>query len=205
MTKIKICGITNKQDAVAAAELGVDMMGFVFYPKSKRYIDPVIAEDIINELPAGIEKVGVFVDAPKEDIIRIAEDARLTMFQFHGNETPDFCGLFRDRHKIIKAFRLKTEKDLEKINDYNVDFVLLDTYKADLKGGTGTVFNWKMLEGFEILRPMILSGGLNPDNVSAAISQVAPYGVDVSSGIESAPGKKDIILMKKFVENVRKV
>lgn len=204
MIKIKICGITNKIDAVAAADLGVDMLGFVFYKKSKRYVEPLAAEDIINELPPGMIKVGVFVDEKKEKVLETAQDVSLNMLQFHGDETPDYCASFRDKYGVIKAFRLKDKKDLKKINDYDVDYYLLDTYRPDSIGGTGEVFDWKMLKDFEILKPVILSGGLTPLNAGKAIKEVVPYGVDVSTGVETKPGKKDISLMKKFVENVRK-
>lgn len=204
MTKIKICGITNKVDALAAAALGVDMLGFVFYNKSKRYIDSSVAEDIINELSPKIAKVGVFVNEEKENVIKIAEDALLDTLQFHGDETPEYCSYFKDKYKTIKAFRLKTRADLKKVNDYDVDYYLFDTYQSDCIGGTGKRFDWTMLKDFELLKPMILSGGLDPDNVKFAIKEVAPFAVDVSSGVESAPGKKDVKLLKKFVENVRK-
>lgn len=204
MTKIKICGITNKVDAVAAAELSVDMLGFVFYKKSKRYVTPAQAEDIINELPPFIGRVGIFVDEKGEDVIRIAEDAGLDMLQFHGSETPEYCSSFKDKYKVIKAFRLRAKDDLKRVNDYDTDYYLFDTRDDGCVGGTGKSFDWKILKDFEILKPMILSGGLDPENVEAAIREVAPYGVDVSSGIESAPGKKDLKLLTKFVTNVRK-
>jgi len=205
VTRIKICGITNKIDAVNAAKLGVDMLGFVFYKKSKRYVNAATAEDVINELPPRIGKAGIFVDEAKEDVIKIAEDAGLDMLQFHGEETPEYCGYFKNRFKVIKAFRLKDRNDLKVINDYDANFYLLDTYKTDSIGGTGETFDWKILKDFEILRPVILSGGLTPANVSAAIKEIAPYAVDVSTGVEASPGKKDLTLMKKFVENVRKL
>ena len=205
MAKIKICGITNKADALVAAELCVDMLGFVFYKKSKRYIEPLAAADIINELPPGIAKVGVFVDEKKEDVIKIAEDAFLDMLQFHGAETPEYCGSFRPEYKVIKAFRLKTKADLKDVNAYDTDYYLFDAYTTSCAGGTGTKFDWGILKDFEILKPMILSGGLDPDNVERAIIEVSPFAVDVSSGVESAPGKKDAKALKKFVENVRKV
>ncbi len=205
MTKIKICGITNKIDAMNASKLGVDMLGFVFYKKSKRYIEPLTAEDIINELSPSIGKVGVFVDEVEKNVIKIAEDTDLDTLQFHGNETPEYCSSFRYKYKVIKAFRLKTKKDLKRINDYTVDFYLLDTYKRDSIGGTGETFDWKILMDFEILKPIILSGGLNPENIARAVKELSPYGVDVSTGVETAPGKKDLTLMKKFVENVRKM
>ncbi|MFH0763806.1 MAG: phosphoribosylanthranilate isomerase [Candidatus Omnitrophota bacterium] len=205
MTRIKICGITNKIDAVGAADLGADMLGFVFYKNSKRYVSPAMAEDIINELGPGIGKVGVFVDETMEFVMNAAEDAGLNMLQFHGDETPEYCAYFRGRFKVIKAFRLKERDDLKAINNYNTDYYLLDTYKRDSIGGTGEAFDWKILKDFEILRPVILSGGLTPANISAAIKEVAPYAVDVSTGVESSPGKKDMTLLKKFVENVRRL
>ncbi|MDD5437095.1 MAG: phosphoribosylanthranilate isomerase [Candidatus Omnitrophica bacterium] len=205
MTKIKICGITNKADALVAAELCVDMLGFVFYKKSKRYIEPLAAADIINELPSGILRVGVFVDEPKEAVIKIAEDAFLDTLQFHGAETPEYCNYFRPKYKVIKAFRLKTKADLKDVNAYDADYDLFDTCKGNCAGGTGTTFDWGILKDFEILKPIILSGGLDPDNVGRAIIEVSPFAVDVSSGVESAPGKKDAGALKRFVENVRKV
>ncbi|MDO8536475.1 MAG: phosphoribosylanthranilate isomerase [Candidatus Omnitrophota bacterium] len=204
MVKIKICGITNKKDAIAAAGLGIDMMGFVFYDRSKRYVEPRIVKDIANELPQSIAKVGVFVDMNKDKILEIAEDCALDIIQFHGDETPGYCEGFRDSYKIIKAFRIKDKTSLKGINDYNTDFYMLDAYSIKEKGGTGESFDWNIIENFEILKPVILSGGLTPDNVRGAIEKVSPYGVDVSSGVEKSPGKKDLDLMKKFVENVRK-
>lgn len=205
MTKIKICGITNKIDAIAAAELGVDMLGFVFYEKSNRFVSAAMVEDIVNELPPSIGKVGVFVDETKENVIRIAEDASLNMLQFHGDETPEYCAYFKDRFKVIKAFRLKDKNDLKTINNYNTNYYLLDTYKPDSIGGTGETFDWKMLKDFEILKPVILSGGLNPQNVASAIKEIVPYAVDVSTGVEVSPGKKDVKAMKQFVEKVREL
>ena len=204
MTRIKICGITNKLDAINAGQLNVDMLGFVFYKKSKRYVEPRIVRDIANELPPFIAKVGVFVDEKKEKVLEIAEDASLDILQFHGEEECEYCESFKDRFKVIKAFRLNDKASLKKVNDYNVDYYLFDTFRTDSIGGTGEIFDWKILEGFEFLKPVILSGGLTPGNVAKAIKQFAPYGVDVSTGVEESPGKKDINLMKKFIENVRK-
>ena len=142
MTKIKICGITNKADAINAAELDVDMMGFVFYDKSKRYVTPAVAEDIINELPPFMGRVGVFVNEKAEDVIRIAEDAGLDILQFHGDETPEYCNYFKPKYKVIKAFRLKTRADLKAVNDYDTDYYLFDSYKSNCVGGTGEGFDW---------------------------------------------------------------
>ncbi len=200
----KICGITNSTDALNAASLGVDMLGFVFYRKSKRYVDAIVAKGIINELPSGISTVGVFADAQSSEVRTCAEEAGLDVLQFHGAETPEFCAAFRKDYKVIKAFRIKNRSDLKKINDYDVDYYLLDTYSPDAIGGTGEAFDWMVLTDFELLKPVMLSGGLNAANVGAAIGQVVPYGVDVSSGVESKPGKKEPALMARFVEAVRR-
>jgi phosphoribosylanthranilate isomerase len=204
MTKIKICGTTNKHDALLATKLGADMLGFIFWPKSKRFVDPKVAEDIVNELPPGMLKVGVFVNESPEKVLEIAEDVELDALQFHGEETPEYCRRFMDKYKVIKALRVKDVSSLAHVNEYDVDYILLDTYKDDAQGGTGATFDWSILGDFEILRPVILSGGLNPDNVSVAIETAAPFGVDVASGVESAPGRKDEILLKKFISKVRK-
>lgn len=203
MVKIKICGITNKKDAIAASELMPDMMGFVFYNKSKRYVEPKTVRDIANELPSSIIKVGVFVDLERDKVLEIAKECPLDMLQFHGDETPGYCAGFGESYKIIKAFRIKDGTSLKRVNDYSVDYYLLDAYSHEEKGGTGKNFDWKIIEGFEFLRPVILSGGLTPDNVHDAIERLSPYGVDVSSGVEMSPGRKDAGLMKKFMENAR--
>ena len=204
MIKIKICGITNKRDAIAAAGLRPDMMGFVFYNGSKRYVEPKIVRDIANELPPFIAKVGVFVDLDKNKVLEIAEECSLDILQFHGDEAPDYCAGFENSYKVIKAFRTKDGRSRKGIHDYNADLYMLDAYSSKEKGGTGESFDWKIIESFEFLRPVILSGGLTPDNVRDAIERFSPYGVDVSSGVETSPGKKDTTLMSKFVENVRR-
>ncbi|MFA5499658.1 MAG: phosphoribosylanthranilate isomerase [Candidatus Omnitrophota bacterium] len=205
MVRIKICGITNKQDAIEASGLGADMLGFILYKDSKRYIEPKKIRDVLNEVPDTIAKIGVFVDENAKKVIEIAQDCSFDMLQFHGKESPEYCAQFKDSYKIIKAFRIQDKKSLEIINDYDVDYYLLDTHIGGLKGGTGKTFDWKLIEGYELLRPVILSGGLTPENVGSAIQNVAPYGVDVSSGVEASPGKKDLKLMKEFVDNVRKI
>jgi phosphoribosylanthranilate isomerase len=205
MVKIKICGITNKQDAIEASRLGVDMLGFILYKNSKRYIEPNKIRDILNEVPDTIAKVGVFVDENAKKVTEIAQDCSFDMLQFHGDESPEYCAQFRDSYKIIKAFRIHDKKSLENINNYEVDYYLLDTHSGGLKGGTGKSFDWKLIEGYELLKPVILSGGLTPKNIALAIQDVAPYAVDVSTGVEASPGKKDLKLMKEFVDNVRKI
>ncbi len=204
MTKVKICGITNKTDALGASALGVDMLGFIFYKDSKRYVEPRVAEDIVNELPQSVKRVGVFVNEDRARVLEIAQDVSLDILQFHGDETPEYCRSFRGSYKVIKAFRLKDKEGLKKVNEYDVDFYLFDTLKSGLPGGTGEVFNWELLKDFEVLKPVILSGGLTPQNIQAAIKEVSPYAVDVSTGVEKSPGRKDQELMKKFIDNVRK-
>lgn len=205
MTRIKICGITNKIDAVEAALLKIDMLGFVFYPKSKRYLTQDAARDIANEIPESVLKVGVFVDEDRRKVLDIAQDLSLDVLQFHGDEKPDYCASFGGSYRTIKAFRIKDKKSLKSVNDYMTDYYLFDTYNKTSEGGTGKVFDWKVLRDFEVLKPFFLSGGLTPDNVETAVKEIAPYGVDVSSGVESAPGKKDIALLKRFVERVRRL
>lgn len=205
MTRIKICGITNKVDAVAAEGLGVDMLGFVFYPKSKRYVTQDTAREIINELSGSILKVGVFVNEDKDKVLDIASDVSLDVLQLHGDETPEYCTSLGSDYKIMKAFRIKDRSSLKSVNGYMTDYYIFDSYERSSAGGTGKAFDWKLLKDFEVLKPFFLSGGLTPDNVGGAITEIAPYGVDVSSAVESSPGKKDIALMKKFVENVRRL
>ena len=204
MTKIKICGLTNKEDAKEAARLGADFAGFIFYKRSPRYIEPKDARAIAGTLPAEVIKVGVFVDERLETISEAARLAGLDMAQLHGEEGPEHCSSVRKRIKVIKAFRTRDAKDLEKINEYDADFYLLDTYREGKPGGTGEAFDWNILSDKRFSRPVILSGGLRPDNVREAIQKVSPYGLDVSSGVEKGPGRKDFALMRKFVENVRK-
>ncbi len=204
MTRIKICGITNKKDAIEAARLGVDMVGFVFYRDSKRFVEPRMAAEIAGELPPFMAKVGVFVDEDREKVLETAQTAALDILQFHGRETPEYCASFRPDLKVIKAFRINGKEDLKDINSYDVDYYLLDTFDKDCIGGTGKAFDRKVLDGFEFLRPVILSGGLTPESVEAAVREFAPYGVDVSTGVEKRPGQKDAALMVRFVDNVRK-
>lgn len=185
--RIKVCGITNLEDALAAVGLGVDALGFVFAP-SPRQITPDKAKEIIRRLPPWIATVGVFVDEKPEWIMRVVSECRLDWVQLHGDESPQYC---KDLDlKIIKT--IKT--DIERISEYDVSGVLLD-----ISMGTGKVYNWDLaVEAKKYGKPIILSGGLTPENVSEAIRKVIPYGVDVSSGVESSPGKKDYEKMKKF-------
>lgn len=203
MAKVKICGITNLEDALNSVEAGCDALGFVFYRKSPRYIAPERVKEIIDNLPKNIIRVGVFVNAKEKNIKRIAKICNLDMLQFHGNESSSFCKKFRD-YKIIKTFRIKDKIDLKNILDYETFAYLFDTFVKSKIGGTGKKFNWTLvrhLTGFR--RLVFLSGGLNAENIREAIKQVQPDWVDVSSSVEISPGKKDRKKVKEFIKTVR--
>jgi phosphoribosylanthranilate isomerase len=209
MVKVKICGITNLEDAEAALVYGCDALGFVFYRKSKRYISPAKAKKIISKLSKKrVLKIGVFVNSRERTIKDIAAGCNLDILQFHGNESPAFIGRFKG-HKIIKAFRVRDKFLPKDIREYNVFAYLFDTFIKESPGGTGRAFNWDLLSGVRniLKRPVFLSGGLDEKNVLAAIKKVRPAWVDVSSGVESVPGKKDKLRLERFirvVKNIRK-
>jgi len=202
--KVKICGITNLADAQAAVEAGADALGFNFYEKSPRYISLKTAAAISKQLPPFVMRVGVFVNAPEEFVLRAISEAGLTMLQFHGDEPPEFCtqfGLMR-----MKAFRIRDKKSLEEIPNYQTDAYLLDAYSAEARGGTGEKFNWNLAVAAQKFgKPIFLAGGLTLENVAEAVKKVRPFGVDVSSGVESAPGKKDHAKMKAFIKAAKEI
>ena len=202
MVKVKICGITNLEDAQAAAEAGADALGFVFYPYTPRFIDPGKARAIIAKLPVFITSVGVFVDESEDLIRRIIREGGIQILQFHGSESPVLCTRFRE--KVIKAIRIKDEESISEMQMYDVDTFLLDTYLDCAKGGTGKTFNWKYAEMAKKNGRIILSGGLNPSNIGDAVRKLKPYGVDVSSGVEISPGKKDHVKIREFVREAKK-
>lgn len=201
-TKVKVCGITNLEDARVAVSLGIDALGFIF-AKSPRRVEPAKAEEIIHTLPPMVSTVGVFVDEKEEIVREIASHCRLTILQFHGSEPPEYCKLFPQR--VIKTFRMKDAGSLKGIPRYNgyAGAFLLDTYKEGVMGGTGETFDWELALKAKAIGPIILSGGLTPNTVKDAILKVRPYGVDVGSGVESYPGKKDPRLLRDFVTQVR--
>ena len=203
MTRIKICGITNVEDARLAAELGSDALGFIFYKGSKRYVDPRDAGRIISSLPPFVSAVGVFVNQDLEEILEYARISGIDTVQLHGDETPEICRKLPYRR--IKAVRVKEAVNIAEVELYPVQAILFDKHTDDMYGGTGSSFDWGTLKGLEISKKVILSGGLTPENVSRAISIVKPYGVDVSSGVEDAPGKKNHMKIRKFIEAVRDV
>ena len=200
MTKVKICGITNLGDAMAACRYGADALGFVF-AKSPRKISSRKAAAIIKKLPSHIAKVGVFVDEDAKNILRIAKDCRLDCAQLHGGESINYCKGLKKYIKIIKAVRLSGDKGLRGLKKYDVDAFLLDSYVKGKHGGTGTAFDWALaVKAKDAGKPVIIAGGLNHKNVGSAISKVRPYAVDASSGLERSPGRKDRSLVKKFIE-----
>jgi phosphoribosylanthranilate isomerase len=204
--KIKICGITSKEDAFKAIKLGADALGFVFYKKSPRYVSPSRARNIIQILPPFVSTVGVFVDEKLGAMTEISRFCGLTTLQLHGEEDHHYCHrLKRYNVRIVKAFRVNDAFDFRPVEKFDVDAILFDTYQENLFGGTGKTFNWEMLKRADIKGPIIVSGGLNPDNVGEAIRLLKPYAVDVSSGVESAPGVKDPILMERFINAARAV
>lgn len=200
MVRIKICGITNTDDALRASELGAHALGFLF-AESPRRVAPRAASRICRELPPLISRVGVFVNAPASEVEEIAGTCRLDVLQFHGHESADYCRSFaRGPHRVMKAVRIGGRDDLAVLTEYDVDAFLLDTFVAGQLGGTGQTFDWELVREVAWRRPLVLSGGLTPENVGKAIELVRPYGVDVSSGVETEPGRKDPRLMKAFIE-----
>ncbi len=200
-TRVKICGITNLEDARVAVEFGADALGFVF-AESPRRINPETAAEIVCSLPPFLTCVGLFVDEAPELVGKVARECRLNALQFHGEESPEYCRQFR--LKKIKAFRIRDEHSLKVLSPYQVDAYLLDAWVEGIAGGTGERFNWDLAaRAKESGRTIILAGGLRPDNVAEAIGKVRPYGVDVSTGVESEPGKKDHEKMKEFINIVK--
>jgi phosphoribosylanthranilate isomerase len=202
--KVKICGITNLEDAFCAQSAGADFLGFVF-AESPRRISPENAKRIVGKLSKETGIVALFVNEKKEVVDKIAREiGRVDILQFHGDETPEYCGNFSHK-KVIKAFRVKNKESVMQIQNFNkVDFILLDNYSDKAYGGTGQGFDLGLaLKAKEFNIPLFLSGGLNPDNVKNAIDKVKPFCVDVSSGVEQSPGKKDHGLIKQFIQVIR--
>ena len=202
MPKIKICGLTRPQDAQAAAELGADAVGLVFYAKSKRCVDAAQAAEIVATLPPEVAKVALFVNESAEQICRILGTVPIDIVQFHGDEAPEFCRQFGKPY--WKAVRVQSAQDIAEAAERYADAaaLLLDAHIEGQYGGTGQVFDWRLLPATMPL-PWILSGGLNPGNVAAAVRQTGAAWVDVSSGVEQAPGIKNRDLMADFIQQVR--
>jgi phosphoribosylanthranilate isomerase len=201
MIRVKICGITNLNDALSAAQAGAWALGFVFHRKSPRYVSPSKARKIIEQLPPFVTPVGVFVNQKEGAVKEICKFTHINTLQLHGDEDPTYCSRFKDQ-KIIKAFRVSDDFDFNAITKYKVNVYLFDTQVVGEFGGTGKVFNWNLLKHMQIQKPYILSGGLNPTNVLQALNAVTPFGVDASSGLESAPGIKDKRQVQALIDAV---
>jgi len=197
--KVKICGITNNEDAQKAAYYGAWAVGFIFYKKSPRYVSPSKARKIIEALPPFVTPVGVFVNLRERAVKDICSFTRIKTLQFHGDEDPAFCTRFRDC-KVIKAFHVGGDFDFKQVSNYRVDAYLFDTYQEKLFGGSGKTFNWEVLKKQKFDKPYILSGGLNPENIKQALSEMNPFAVDASSGLEKSPGIKDPRRIRAFMD-----
>jgi phosphoribosylanthranilate isomerase len=189
--KLKVCGVTSLEDARASIDCGAEYLGFNFYPKSPRYIAPPSARAIIEQLPDDIISVGVFVNEPRpEDVAEILRVSGTRMAQLHGDESPDYCASV-GAERVIKALRVGDDFDGRRVLDYPASAILLDAFDAKLYGGTGRTANWTIAREAARLTRVFLAGGLSPENIVEAIHSVEPFAVDVNSGVESAPGRKD--------------
>jgi phosphoribosylanthranilate isomerase len=202
--QIKICGVTTANDARACVELGADMIGFNFYPPSPRYIEPAMVRRIVDALPVRTCAVGVFVDADTAEIRKLAETACVRCVQLHGHATPESCNELAREFRVIRALSTDTRFEPEHAAAFPECDLLIDGYHPELRGGTGQTCDWPAARAaMQYARFLILSGGLDPQNVGRAIAAVTPQAVDVCSGIESAPGVKDHRALEQFISAVR--
>jgi phosphoribosylanthranilate isomerase len=204
MTEIKICGITNLEDASFAVECGADALGFNFYPKSPRYGAPESVKEIIAKIPDGITRVGVFVNHDALEVKKIVEYCGLDIVQLHGDESPEYCRQFPPS-LLIKAFSPRGEGDLRTLSSYPVRAILVDAYDPVRYGGTGKRSDWRLAVKVKETHPLIIAGGLNADNIREVIEIVSPHAVDINSGAESSPGRKDPEKVRKIIEIVRRI
>ena len=201
IVKVKICGLTNLEDAQAAVDMGADMLGFNFYKGSPRYITPAQATEIINRMPSFFDTVGVFVNATLDVIKPLVAEGTLNWAQLHGDETPEFCESLRTLAvRTIKAIRVTGPESIANSEKYAADAILFDAFNPAKYGGTGTKFDWSLLG--DLNRRVFVAGGITPENVMQAV-ELGVYGIDVCSGIEERPGKKDLKKMKKLFDTVR--
>ncbi len=202
MIGVKICGITNIGDAYRAAEYGADALGFIFYAKSRRMITPERAKEIIQKIPGSIGKIGVFVNQEIEVVKEIMGFCGLHLVQLHGDESPQYCGRF-PRTTLIKTVSACTEEEVEKLEHYPVRAVLVDTHEPGHYGGTGKNSDWTLALKVKKKHPLILAGGLNKENIKRAIETVRPCAVDINSGVETSPGRKDPYKIREIMEIIR--
>jgi len=199
--KVKICGITNLDDALAAVEVGAHILGFNFYPASPRFITPGRAAQIIRKLPTFVDTAGIFVNADAGHITGIVGRVGLNWIQLHGDEPPEFCDALCSLHaRTIKALRVRTRQDVARADAYRTDAILLDAFCTQAYGGTGRRFDWHLLDG--LYRRVILAGGITPENAAEAV-ETGVWAIDVCSGIEAEPGRKDHDRMRQLLENIR--
>ncbi len=203
--RVKFCGITNLSDARQAAHLGAWAIGLNHHPESPRYCEPQVAVEVGAALKRQLEVVGVFVNPTLEQLATAAQDEALTMIQLHGDEGPAFCreAARRTGCKVIKALRVRSGADIRTAETYRTDFHLLDAHRPGARGGTGESFDWELLAGRRSEVPLILAGGLTPENVADGVTAARPFAVDVATGVEAEPGVKDHALMAKFVEGAQ--
>jgi phosphoribosylanthranilate isomerase len=204
MTEIKICGMTNLEDAEQAAELGAWAIGLIHHPESPRLVDPAVAEQIGAALKRRCEVAGVFVNSSMDEVVDAADREQLTILQFHGDQGPSFCAeaARRTGAKVMRAFRVETAQDVKAAEAFRTDFHLFDAHRRGVPGGTGERFDWELLAGRRSQIPMVMAGGLTPENVAEAIAVTHPYAVDVVSGVEAEPGRKDPAKVEAFFEAV---
>ncbi|HEY8460726.1 MAG TPA: phosphoribosylanthranilate isomerase [Blastocatellia bacterium] len=203
--KLKVCGVTSLEDACAAIDCGAEYLGFNFYDKSPRYVAPAAARAIIERLPDGVISVGIFVNEPRpEDVVEILRLSGARMAQLHGDESPDYCARV-GAERVIKALRIGHDFDAPRVLDYPAAAILLDAFDAKLYGGTGKTANWRIAREAARLTRVFLAGGLSPDNVVEAIRAVEPFAVDVNSGVESAPGRKDAGKLRRLKEEMERI
>lgn len=205
LIKLKICGITSLEDARAAIDCGAEFLGFNFYRKSPRYVSPEAARAIIEELPGDVTAVGIFVnEAQPQDVIEILQTSGVQMAQLHGDESPEYCSAV-GAGRVIKALRVGDDFNAREVLNYPAWAILLDAFDKKLYGGTGKTANWEIAREAAKLVKLFLAGGLSPENIVEAIGAVQPFAIDVNSGVESAPGKKDVGRLKKLKEELETI
>ncbi len=204
MTFVKICGITNLEDAFLCLDAGADALGFNFYRLSSRFITPKAARNIIDRLPSDILTVGVFVNEHSPTVVEeLADEAGVRALQLHGDESPEYC-LALNQYFVIKALRVQEEFDINRLREYTVSAIMLDAFHTSLRGGTGRVFDWSIAASCrQLAAKLFLAGGLSPENIRQAIAAVEPYGVDACSALEVRPGKKDAQRVFEFIKAAR--